>query len=76
MTKEKLEIYINALQRVLDESDKKWNDDQVPDASQLSVFYKVQLKELLQTLNWKLTNETRRQSKIHILLRCLDVGVV
>jgi hypothetical protein len=33
MTKEKLEIYINVLQRVLDESDKKWNDDQVSDAS-------------------------------------------
>jgi hypothetical protein len=38
MTKEKLEIYINALSycrkiRVLDESDKKWKDDQVPDAS-------------------------------------------
>jgi hypothetical protein len=33
MTKEKLEIYINVLQRVLDESDKKWKDDQVSDAS-------------------------------------------
>ena len=31
--KEKIEIYINALQRVLDESDKKWKDDQVSDAS-------------------------------------------
>jgi hypothetical protein len=58
MTKEKLEIYINVLQRVLDESDKKWKDDQVSDASLIG-FYKVQLKELLQTLNWKLINETR-----------------
>jgi hypothetical protein len=33
MTKEKLEIYINALQRVLDESDKKWNDDQISHAT-------------------------------------------
>ena len=33
MTKEKIEIYINVLQRVLDKSEEKWKDDQVSDAS-------------------------------------------
>lgn len=51
MTKEKIEIHINVLQRILDESEEKWKDDQVSDASLIG-FLQGSIKGVI--INFKL----------------------